>query len=124
MSDFKLRHLKTTGAAEAEMIEALLNDNGIEVIIRHDESGDYTMLYMGYSAYNIGLYVAENDYKKAKELLKSLNIETAEDIKTEDQNQKFKKEDSDNRSLSFYLAQIAKIFIIIYLLLHLIPLLF
>lgn len=53
MTDFKLQHLITTGAREAEMIEALLNDNNIEVIVRHDEFGGYSMIYMGYSAYNI-----------------------------------------------------------------------
>jgi hypothetical protein len=124
MPEFKLHHLITTGTREAEMIEALLNDNGIEVIVRHDESGDYTMLYMGYTAFNIELYVAEKDYKQAKELLKVLNIEAAEEIKEADQNQEAEKEETKSKSISFYLAQIAKIVIIIYLLLHLIPLFF
>lgn len=124
MPDFKLQHLITTGARKAEMIKALLNDNGIEVIISHDETGDYTMIYMGYSAFNIELYVAEKDYKTAKELLKLLNIETAENIKKADQNPKNKKDNAKNRSISFYLAQIAKIIIIIYLLLHIIPFFF
>lgn len=124
MPEFKLHHLITTGTREAEMIEALLNDNGIEVIVRHDESGDYTLLYMGYTAFNIELYVAEKDYKQAKELLKVLNIEAAEEIKEAAQNQEAEKVDTRNKSISFYLAQIAKIVIIIYLLLHLIPLFF
>lgn len=124
MPDFKLQHLITTGAREAEMIEALLNDNNIEVIVRHDEFGGYSMIYMGYSAYNIELYVAEKDYEQARELLKDLNLEAAEEIKEEDQNQEAEKEDTRNKSISFYLVQIAKIIIIIYLLLHLIPLFF
>jgi len=124
MSDFKLQHLITTGAREAEMIEALLNDNGIEVIVRHDETGDYTMLYMGYSAFNIELYVAEEDYKRAKELLKDFNIMTKEDIEEAEENQRKKTDNKGNRSITFYLAQIAKIIIIIYLLLHLLPLFF
>ena len=53
MTDFKLQHLITTGAREAEMIEALLNDNNIEVIVRHDEFGGYSMIYMGYSALSL-----------------------------------------------------------------------
>jgi len=118
MTDFKLRHLITTGAREAEMIEAVLNDNEIEVIVRHDETGDYTMLYMGYSAYNIELYVAEEDYKEAKELLKDFDLEKTDELpKREAKNNR-------DRSISFYLAQIAKIIIIIYLLLHLIPFFF
>ncbi|RCW58689.1 MULTISPECIES: putative signal transducing protein [Halanaerobium] len=124
MAEFKLQHLITTGTREAEMIEALLNDNGIELIVRHDETGDYTMLYMGYSAFNIELYVAEKDYKEAKELLESLNIEATEEIKEADQSRELKSDKNRNRNFSFYLAQIAKIIIVLYLLLHLLPLFF
>lgn len=124
MSDFKLQHLITTGAREAEMIEALLNDNNIEVIVRHDEFGGYSMIYMGYSAYNIELYVAENNYEQAKELLKDLNIES----QNQDDNNTLVSDDISNdekdKSISFYLAQIAKIIIILYLLLNLIALVF
>ncbi|RCW40547.1 MULTISPECIES: DUF2007 domain-containing protein [unclassified Halanaerobium] len=124
MSDFKLQHLITTGVREAEMIEALLNDSNIEVIVRHDEFGGYSVIYMGYSAYNVELYVAEDDYKEARELLNGLNLETDygnEELKTEKQ----KTNSSDQgKSMSFYLAQIAKIIIIIYLLLNLIALIF
>jgi len=124
MSDFKLHHLITTGASEAEMIEAVLNDNQIEVIVRHDEFGDYSMLYMGFSAYNIELYVAEEDYKKAKELLNDLNIDINKDSKKVEQNTKNEKHKNSKKTISFYLAQIAKIIIILYLLIHLIPLIF
>ncbi len=124
MSDFKLQHLITTGAREAEMIEAVFNDNQIEVIVNHDEFGDYSMLYMGFSAYNIDLYVAEEDYKKAKELLKDLNIEITKDSKKAEHNTKNKKNENRKKPISFYLAQIAKIIIILYLLIHLIPLIF
>jgi hypothetical protein len=124
MSDFKLQHLITTGAREAEMIEALLNDNNIEVIVRHDEFGGYSMIYMGYSAYNIELYVAENNYEQAKELLKDLNIES----QNPDDNNTLVSDDISNdekdKSISFYLAQIAKIIIILYLLLNLIAVIF
>ena len=124
MSDFKLHHLITTGASEAEMIEAVLNDNQIEVIVRHDEFGDYSMLYMGFSAYNIELYVAEEDYEKAKELLNDLNIDITKDSKKVEQNTKNEKHKNSKKTISFYLAQIAKIIIILYLLIHLIPLIF
>jgi len=124
MSDFKLHHLITTGANEAEMIEAVLNDNQIEVIVRHDEFGDYSMLYMGFSAYNIELYVAEEDYEKAKELLNDLNIDISKDSKKVEQNTKNEKYKNSKKTISFYLGQIAKIIIILYLLIHLIPLIF
>jgi len=124
MSDFKLHHLITTGANEAEMIEAVLNDNQIEVIVRHDEFGDYSMLYMGFSAYNIELYVAEEDYEKSKELLNDLNIDINKDSKKVEQNTKNEKYKNSKKTISFYLAQIAKIIIILYLLIHLIPLIF
>lgn len=128
MSDFKLRYLITTGAREAEMIEALLNDNQIEVIVRHDETGDYTTLYMGFSAFNIELYVAEKDYEKAKELLEDLNLENTENLENaeagEEAEQNLKNNKKREKSISFYLAQIAKIIIILFLLFHLIPFFF
>lgn len=124
MNNFKLHHLITVGTREAEMIEALLNDNNIEVIVRHDEFGGYSMIYMGYSAYNIELYVSENDYKKAKELLKSLNIDSVDNSNGTAENQKAEKDIRREKSISFYLAQIAKIVIILYLILNLIALIF
>jgi hypothetical protein len=124
MTDFKLQHLITTGAREAEMIEALLNDNNIEVIVRHDEFGGYSMIYMGYSAYNIELYVAEKDYEQARELLKDLNLDAeAESSEIEQETEEIKSSDQ-TKSFSFYLAQIAKIIIIFYLLLNLFTLIF
>lgn len=124
MPDFKLQHLITTGAREAEMIEALLNDNNIEVIVRHDEFGGYSMIYMGYSAYNIELYVADKDYEQARELLNSLNLERdSQDDQVVDNSEGLDKKE-DSKSISFYLAQVAKIIIIFYLLFNLITLIF
>jgi len=124
MLDFKLQHLITTGVREAEMIEALLYDSNIEVIVRHDEFGGYSMIYMGYSAYNIDLYVADKDYEQARELLNSLNLErdTQDDEVVENSEEKDKSE--EGKSISFYLAQIAKIIIVLYLLFNLIALIY
>jgi len=124
MTNFKLQHLITTGAREAEMIEALLNDNNIEVIVRHDEFGGYSMIYMGYSAYNIELYVAETDYEQARELLQDLNLDAEAESSEEDQDREEINSGEQAKSISFYLAQIAKIIIILYLLLNLIALIF
>ncbi|TDO92027.1 putative signal transducing protein [Halanaerobium saccharolyticum] len=120
MADFRLKHLITTGVREAEMIESLLKDNNIEVIVRHDEFGDYSMLYMGFSAFNIELYVAEEDYAQAQDLVSSLNIkaEQKEDESNRTEN------DQNEKSFSHYLALTAKIIIIIYLLFNLAALIF
>ncbi|RAK04150.1 putative signal transducing protein [Halanaerobium saccharolyticum] len=124
MPDFKLQHLITTGVREAEMIEALLNENNIEVIVRHDEFGGYSMIYMGYSAYNIEFYVVDKDYEQARELLNSLNLErdNQDDEVVEISEELDKRE--EGKSISSYLAQIAKIIIILYLLFNLIALIF
>lgn len=128
MTDFKLHHLITTDVKKAEMIEALLNDNDIEVIFRHDEFGGYSMVYMGYSAYNIELYVAEKDYEQARELLNGMNLELNDEIGEENEKTDQKKEEINSsehsKSISFYLAQIAKIIIIFYLLLNLLSWIF
>ncbi len=123
MDDFKLKHLITTGVREAEMIEALLEDNEIEVIVRHDEFGDYSMLYMGFTAYNIEIYVADENYDKAEKIIDSLNIEAepeadkAAKTAAEQNNQNYK-------TFSHYLALTAKIIIIFYLLFNLAALIF
>lgn len=128
MTDFKLHHLITTDVKKAEMIETLLNDNDIEVIFRHDEFGGYSMVYMGYSAYNIELYVAEKDYEQARELLNGMNLELNDEIGEENEKTDQKKEEINSsehsKSISFYLAQIAKIIIIFYLLLNLLSWIF
>ena len=124
MPDFKLQHLITTGVKEAEMIEALLNDNNIEVIVRHDEFGGYSMIYMGYSAYNIELYVADKDYEQARELLNDLNLERDNQEEEIVENSEGIDKINQGKSISFYLAQIAKIIIILYLLLNLFTLIF
>ena len=79
---------------------------------------------MGYSAYNIDLYVADKDYEQARELLNSLNLErdTQDDEVVENSEEKDKSE--EGKSISFYLAQIAKIIIVLYLLFNLIALIY
>lgn len=149
MDKLKIVHLLTTGGREAELIKAVLEDNDIAVIVRHDEFGGYSMIYMGFSAYNVELYVAEDDYERAKELLVDLNIKGEEvgseeafdknkisreeqDVR-EQKNRDFNKADNvqekeadeeNDKTLSYYLIQAAKIIIIFYLLFNLFALFF
>jgi hypothetical protein len=146
MDELKIVHLITTGGREAELIKAVLEDNDIAVIVRHDEFGGYSMIYMGFSAYNVELYVAEDDYERAKELLSDLNIDS-EQKEVQDKNE-FSREDKqigeqesrgfnktgkaqekeadeeNDKTLSYYLIQAAKIIIIFYLLFNLFALIF
>ena len=110
MSKLKLRHLITTGAQEAEMIKAMLEDNGIAVIEKHHEVGAYASIYMGFSAFNVELYTSEEDYKKAEKLIAELEFVDNQVEREEDKILNQRKE------LSYYLRNAAKIIIILFLL--------
>lgn len=145
MENIKLKHLITTGGKDAELIKALLEDSGIDVIIRHEETGGYTSILMGFSSYNIEIYTSEEQYEEAVEILDELNIdnqaeesneekieedeiEITEDdleddyLKDGDRLEKEKAEleeteEYDNgREISYYLAAAAKVIIILYFL--------
>lgn len=93
MENIKLKHLITTGGKDAELIKALLEDSGIEVIIRHEETGGYTSILMGFSSYNIEIYTSEEQYEEAVEILDELNIDdqaedSREDIIREDEKER------------------------------------
>jgi hypothetical protein len=123
MDELKIVHLITTGGREAELIKAVLEDNDIAVIVRHDEFGGYSMIYMGFSAYNAELYVAEDDYERAKELLSEMNI-NSEQKEVQTNNELIRKDQENDKTLSYYLIQAAKILIIFYLLFNLLALIF
>ena len=145
MENIKLKHLITTGGKDAELIKALLEDSGIDVIIRHEETGGYTSILMGFSSYNIEIYTSEEQYEEAVEILDEFNIEnqaeesneenieedeieiTEDDLEDEylkdgDRLEKEKAEleeteENDNgREISYYLAAAAKVVIILYFL--------
>jgi len=61
-----------TGEGNAKVIKSFLEDNGIEVLIKIDSSGDAIFGNMGGNSpiSNWEIYVLEDKEKKAKELLK------------------------------------------------------
>lgn len=113
MSKLKLRHLITTGAQEAEMIRALLEDNGIAVIEKHHEVGAYASIYMGFSAFNVELYTSIEDYKKAQELISELEFVDKQMLNEETESYEQGKE------ASYYMKTAAKIIIVLFLLISL-----
>lgn len=112
-----LKYLLTTGEHEAKMIQALLEDNDIAVIVKDDEFGGYSKIYLGFSAYNVDLFVSEEQYQEAKELIDTLEVNTEQKNSSLD-----KEEDNSKKVISHYLALAAKILIILYLLFILFPL--
>lgn len=66
------REIYLTSAAnsvEAEMIEALLNSNGIPVLKKFREAGDYLKIYMGGTNLGVDLYVPSKLFEKAKDII-------------------------------------------------------
>lgn len=54
---------------ESEMMQDLLRKEGIPVLVKDEESGGYLKVYAGYSVFGDSLYVKEEDYARAQELL-------------------------------------------------------
>ncbi len=145
MENIKLKHLITTGGKDAELIKALLEDSGIDVIIRHEETGGYTSILMGFSSYNIEIYTSEEQYEEAVEILDEFNIENQAEKSNEEnieedeieiieddleddllkdearlEKEKAELEETEEydsgREISYYLAAAAKVIIILYFL--------
>lgn len=54
---------------EADMVEALLNTNGIPVLKKYREAGDYMKIYMGGTNFGVDLYVPGHLLGKAQEII-------------------------------------------------------
>lgn len=54
---------------EAAMLGALLEDSGIPYFIKEKGNGGYLKIYMGYTIFGEEIYVNENQYEQAKELV-------------------------------------------------------
>lgn len=58
---------------ESEMLQDLLRQEQIPVLVRDEAGvGGYMKIYMGYSIYGETLYVHQEDFVRAQELLQSL----------------------------------------------------
>ncbi|WP_353422979.1 putative signal transducing protein [Christensenella massiliensis] len=58
-------------SAESAMLSDLLKQNGISVLVREKEAGNYLKLYAGYSVYGEDIYVDRADYAAASEIADS-----------------------------------------------------
>lgn len=56
---------------EAVLVESILKGEGISVLRKYKEGGDFTRVYMGISRFGIDLFVPEEAASFAKELLDS-----------------------------------------------------
>lgn len=71
---------------ESEMVQDLLQKEGIPVLARDEETGGYLKVYAGYSVFGESLYVKEKDYARAQELLHAMqqnSEEALEEAQTE-----------------------------------------
>lgn len=70
--DIKLRLLTTVeDFAESNMIQAFFKDEGIPVLVKDIGMGGFMKVTMGFTVFGQELYVSENDFERAKELLKA-----------------------------------------------------
>lgn len=79
--------VKLTSVADhiqGDMMEELLQGNGISVYRKALESGGVMRAYMGYSIYGEELYVDRDDYERALEIVELLEAEEEEDTWAEE----------------------------------------
>ena len=57
---------------EAEMLQDILQQEGIAVMIKEHGSGGYSKIYMGISLFGETLYVNDYDYPRAVELMQAM----------------------------------------------------
>ena len=57
---------------EAELLQDLLQQEGIAVMIKEHGSGGYSKIYMGISLFGETLYVNDYDYPRAVELIQAM----------------------------------------------------
>ena len=63
---------------EADMVEALLNANGVPVLKKYKEAGDYLKIYMGGTNFGVDIFVPSKLLSKAQDIIensKALNDE-------------------------------------------------
>ena len=57
---------------EAEMLQDILQQEGIAVMVKEHGSGGYSKIYMGISLFGETLYVNDYDYPRAVELMQAM----------------------------------------------------
>lgn len=75
--------LISTDSMQSQMIIALLKEANIPYVVRDRGAGGWIKIGLGFSVFGTDIYVAEDDYDKAKELVDSCFAETGDDIVNE-----------------------------------------
>ncbi len=59
---------------QVEIVEEELKSAGIPLLKKHRQGGDYLSIYMGNSMFGVDLYVSEDNYDIAREIIHDLGI--------------------------------------------------
>ncbi|MGB4661771.1 MAG: DUF2007 domain-containing protein [Mobilitalea sp.] len=103
--------LKSVGSVvEAELIANLLHNSNIPALRKSTGVGGYMNIYMGYSVFGEEIYVDEDDYEKALQILKELDsyeeeLDEGDDQNTEEDYENFK-DSVDNENSEYYAEDI------------------
>jgi hypothetical protein len=63
--------MTAVNSIEADLIEAILQTEGIPVLRKYKEAGDYMMVYMGRTIFGVDLYVPSPMLDKAREIIET-----------------------------------------------------
>lgn len=72
-----------SGSIEADILEALLNSNGIPVLKKFRESGGYMTVYAGVSIFGVDMYVPSRLLEKAREIIENENEKAVDESQQE-----------------------------------------
>jgi len=67
--------ISVASTIEADMIIYLLENNGIQSIKKQEGTGSYMNIYYGFSIYGAEIYVDEQDFQEASELINEINMD-------------------------------------------------
>jgi hypothetical protein len=99
---------------EADVLESLLNSNGIPVLRKYREAGGYLSIYMGNSTSGIDIYVPSKLHSIAKELIdKGNEADLGEDsIQSEEEKELFFEEEKKVQQKRSFRAWIVLLFFV------------
>lgn len=107
MKNPKEVYLMTVGEdMKAEIIEEELKKEGVPLVKKYREGGDYLSIYMGKSMYGVDLYVSRDHYEIAREILQDLEITDIEGKLVTEVDQNLQRNNENNNKAQIKMIEI------------------
>lgn len=74
-----VRITQVSDSIELGFVESILHSEGIETTVNRGGSGSYLNVYAGFNFQGIDIFIHEEDYEKAKDILSNVEMEHSKD---------------------------------------------